>query len=331
MRRFLLLVLLLMIALLPLQAQDFSLADILIDSASAEDAELTLLLFVIGEADPALLSSLSDPDANLTILAPSDDAFVEFMASHDLTLSDLAANAELLNDIVYYHILDEKLSSAEIASRENLATLLPNNTIQVSISRNNVRLNRTGQILRDGFEANNGILHLIDEVLLPPDVLNSLNGVEATPEATEAASQNIVEILQSREDLSILTLALQQNGLLETLSDSNENFTLFAPINAAFEAADLSAENMTVESLLYHAFDNPLRMEDFLNLSSTGSSITTLQGADLQYAFIAGGMELNGKAIVLETDIQASNGVIHTIDYVLSIPAEATPEATEGS
>jgi transforming growth factor-beta-induced protein len=327
MRRFLLLVLLLMIALLPLQAQDFSLADILIDSASAEDAELTLLLFVIGEADPALLSSLSDPDANLTILAPSDDAFVEFMASHDLSLSDLVANADLLNDIVYYHILDEKLSSAEIASRENLATLLPNNTIQVSISRNNVRLNRTGQILRDGFEANNGILHLIDEVLLPPDVLNSLNGVEATPEATEAVSQNIVEILQSREDLSTLTLALQQNGLLETLSDSNENFTLFAPTNAAFETAGLSADDMTVESLLYHAFDNVFSAEDFANQTT----VTSLQGADIQIEATEAALQLNGAALVIEADIQASNGLLHVIDSVLNIPSEATPEATEGS
>jgi transforming growth factor-beta-induced protein len=331
MRRFLLLVLVLIITFLPLQAQDFSLADILIDSASAEEAELTLLLFVIGEADPALLSSLSDPNANLTILAPSDQAFVDFMVSHNLSLSDLAANTELLNDIVYYHILDEKLSSAEIAARENLATLLPNTTIEVSISRNNVRLNRTGQILRDGFEANNGILHLIDEVLLPPNVLNQLNGVEATPEATEAASQNIVEILQSREDLSTLSLALQQNGLLETLSDSNENFTLFAPTNAAFEEAGLSADDMTVESLLYHAFDNPLLIEEFLSLTRTNDHMTTLQGADVIIRWTADGMQLNFSAHLLQEDILASNGILHIIDSVLTIPAEATPEATEGS
>jgi uncharacterized surface protein with fasciclin (FAS1) repeats len=188
MRRILLLALLLLPGLLPLKAQDFSLADILIQSASAQNAELTLLLFAIGEADPDLLTTLNAPDANLTILAPTDEAFIDFMRTYSLSLSDLVANPQMLNEIVRYHILDEKLSNAEIAASESLITLLPDNLIEVSIQRNNLRLNTSSQIVRDGFEANNGILHLIDEVLLPEAVeavLNSVQGVEATAEATE--------------------------------------------------------------------------------------------------------------------------------------------------
>jgi transforming growth factor-beta-induced protein len=324
MRRILLIALLLLLGLLPLKAQDFSLADILIQSASAESAELTLLLFAISEADPALLTRLSVPDANLTILAPSDEAFVEFMRTYNLSLSDLVANPVMLNEIVRYHILDDKLSSAEISAGESLTTLLPDNTILVTIQRNNVRLNASSQIVRDGFEANNGILHLIDEVLLPQTALNSLLGIANTP---EVANRTIVEILQSREELSTFALALERNGLLETLSDTSQNFTLFAPTNAAFEALELSTENLTVEMLLYHAFDNALDSSDFVNQPT----MTTLQGAEIEVTMTEEGLLLNGTALVLEANIVASNGVLHIIDEVLLIPAEATPEATEGS
>src|SRR5688572_22022322 len=102
MRRLLLMVLLFFLLLLPVKAQDFSLADILSQSASADNAELTILLFALGQADTALVQQLNDPNANLTILAPSDAAFIEFLSANELSLRDLVENPLLLNALVRY-------------------------------------------------------------------------------------------------------------------------------------------------------------------------------------------------------------------------------------
>jgi transforming growth factor-beta-induced protein len=308
MRRLSLLLLILLLAILPLSAQDFSLANIITQSASASDAEFTILLFALGASDSSLLEQLSDPNSNLTMLAPSDNAFVEFLAKYQLSLSDLLSRPIILNQLVRYHILNDSLSSSEISAAESLDTLLANNSIAVSMQRNTIRLNETTQIVRDGFAANNGILHLIDEVLVPPSLLASLNH--------EGADRTIAEFLQSRADLSFLAAALEQNGLLETFSDASGNFTLFAPNNAAFEALGLSADTISGDVLLYHA----LELEADSNALLAAASFPSLQGANIQSSYRDGNIFLNEQAFVVELDIQTRNGIVHVINQVLSVP-----------
>lgn len=308
MRRLSLLLFILLLGVLPLSAQNFSLADLLSQSASAENSEFKILLFAVGQADDSLYQQLRDPNSNLTLLAPSDAAFVEFLTKYQLSLSDLLARPILLNQLVRYHILNDSLSASEILAVESIDTLLVNNSIAVSTQRNTVRLNTTSQIVRDGFAANNGILHLIDEVLVPPSLLASLNHA--------GADMTVAEVLQSRNDLSFLAAALEQNGLMDTFSDASGNFTLFAPNNAAFEASGLSADTIGGDVLLYHGLE---LQADSNALMETGTFIS-LQGATIQAVYSDGNILLNEQIFVIELDIQTENGIIHVINQVLAIP-----------
>ena len=162
---------------------------------------------------------------------------------------------------------------------------------------------------------------------------------EATEEATEEPvveePGTIVEIAVDNEDFSTLVAAVTAADLVETLSGEGP-FTVFAPTNAAFEAA-LEALGLTAEELLadtelltsvltYHVVAGEVLAETVVTLETA----TTVQGSDISIAVVDGGVVLNDSVNVVATDIMASNGVIHVIDGVLLPPAgEPEAEATE--
>jgi transforming growth factor-beta-induced protein len=192
MRRLFLLIVLLFLTL-PVQAQDlqeFSIADILLQSASAEEAEFTILLFVISEIDFDLLDSLGRTDNEWTVLAPSDAAFIAFMEANDLSVGDLIENQDLLREILNYHIIEGALSYADLAELEELETRLADSMITITFE-DNLLLNDSTEIIVENVAANNGIIHVLDRVLLPPNALDiySLPKPEATVEPETEATE----------------------------------------------------------------------------------------------------------------------------------------------
>jgi len=162
--------------------------------------------------------------------------------------------------------------------------------------------------------------------------------MEATEEvAMEATEEATVAETVVASDFTILTAALDAAGLTETLAGEGP-FTVFAPTDAAFEAAfealgvsaeDLLADTDTLTSvLLYHVAEGAVLSSDL----EDGQTITTLNGADITVSVSDEGVMLNGVANVVLADVTASNGVIHAIDAVLlppemmSTPMEATEE-----
>jgi uncharacterized surface protein with fasciclin (FAS1) repeats len=156
---------------------------------------------------------------------------------------------------------------------------------------------------------------------------------EATEEPTEEAATDgdtIADVVSANEDFSILLTALQTAGLTETLSAEGP-FTVFAPVNAAFEAVDeatltaLLEDQETLEQvLLYHVVEGEVLAEDVVGLDEA----ETVQGTTITITVEADTVMLNNTATVTETDIMASNGVIHVIDSVL-VPSDVTlPEGT---
>lgn len=150
----------------------------------------------------------------------------------------------------------------------------------------------------------------------------------------EPAAQNIVELAQGNENLSSLVAAVQRAGLVDALSNSNANLTVFAPTNAAF-AAFLSAngfatlEDVPVEVLtqvlLNHVVGSELKAADlstgYVNtLATFGSTTSNLS----LYVSTSGGVTLNGGPAVVAADVDASNGVVHVIDAVIGLPTVVT-------
>jgi uncharacterized surface protein with fasciclin (FAS1) repeats len=156
----------------------------------------------------------------------------------------------------------------------------------------------------------------------------SSDGTEA-PMDEAGSSGSIAEIAAGNEDFSTLVTALDAAGLVETLSADGE-YTVFAPTNAAFEALPAGTldtlladpEGQLTDVLTYHVYGGTARAETVTQLD--GQEITMLNGGTVTVGVTDAGVTLTdaqGNTVnVVETDIVASNGVIHVIDAVL-LPA----------
>lgn len=135
----------------------------------------------------------------------------------------------------------------------------------------------------------------------------------------------IIDTLEADGRFTQLLDAIETAGLTETLSGEG-SFTLFAPVDAAFDsAADLPEDaDALSDLLLYHIVEGTLASQDVL----AEESLATLQGSDITISLNEQGAFLNGDAQIIVVDIPATNGVIHAINRVLTPPAADTVEAT---
>jgi len=245
---------------------------------------------------------LADPNADLTVFAPTDAAFE---ALPDGTLDALLADPDALAEILLFHVVDGELQAADVLAESFIGTL---NGQAVEVGGGGT-VSGAGNvtpalIISTNVDASNGIIHVIDAVLLPE-------------------ARNLVEVAAETAGFGTLVAAVQAAGLAGTLSDAEAEFTVFAPTDDAFVAllADLgiTAEQLLADTalltdvLLYHVAEGRIYSDEVLS----SSSIVTLQGANAPIA----GAEIDGASIV-GTDIQTTNGVIHVIDGVILPPTE---------
>lgn len=183
MRRLLIIILLLcMVA--PLHAQEFSIIDYLLNSASASDSEFTIFLFILSQTDSKLLNDFGRTDTEWTVFAPSDAAFREFMKANGLHLRDLVTNEDLLRNLLHYHIVEGAYSYADLVNIDSIAPLLDNTEINITVSDDGtIYLNDNAEIIVENVPASNGVLHVINQVLTTPTIREALNIPEMTPEA----------------------------------------------------------------------------------------------------------------------------------------------------
>ena len=134
-------------------------------------------------------------------------------------------------------------------------------------------------------------------------------------------NESIVDIVVRDQNFSTLEAALTKAGLVEALSATGP-FTVFAPTNAAFQAAgitnldDYTAEELQ-DVLLYHVVNGKVNSSSLQD----GQEVTTLNESDF-YVSLNDGVFVNGKTEVTTADVEASNGVIHVIDRALVPPSQ---------
>jgi uncharacterized surface protein with fasciclin (FAS1) repeats len=278
---------------------------------------------LVAAADKAgLVAALSDPNADLTVFAPTDVAFTSLAKSlgfADANAMVAALDGPTLAKILTYHVLPTKESAAElIAGGATQATLYEfpagtPTTLAVdttsSVKLTDAALNQA-TVTRANVAASNGVIHVIDKVLVPPGVLN------------------VVQMAQSNPVFSVLVEAVVKADLAGALSGAGP-FTVFAPTNDAFSAAlvelsttkeALLANPALADILTYHVVGGDVRAADVVALSKP-AAVTTLQGSSFSVDASLAITDGNGrKATLLATDVIASNGVIHVIDKVL-LPA----------
>ncbi len=235
-------------------------------------------------------------DGPFTVFAPTDDAF----AALGLTDEELLALPNL-KEILLYHVLPGALNGDAVAAEEKLETLLGKDVEVSVVDGTNLFIN-SSKVIIGNIEAANGIIHVIDAVLLPPTL------------------PNIVEIAVSDDRFETLVAALVETGLDGALTNEGP-FTVFAPTDDAFEAlgipaADLLADPELANILLYHVVGDRLKAEDVAGLER----ITTLLGEDLKVNVTEDGVFINDSKVII-ANIKAENGIIHVIDAVL-VPEE---------
>ncbi len=280
----------------------------IVDIAVADDRFTTLVTAVV----TAELAETLSGEGPFTVFAPTNDAFA---ALPEGTLEELLLpeNKQLLTDILLYHVVAGKVMAADVAGLESATTALGED-VAIKVDMGNVYINDAQVIITD-IEASNGVIHVIDSVILPP-----------SEEAEAEGPGTIVDIAIADERFSTLVTAVVTAELVETLSGEGP-FTVFAPTNDAFAALPagtldslLQPENRQAltDILLYHVVSGKVMAADVVGLQSA----TTVLGQDITITVRDGKVFLNETVEVIITDIEASNGVIHVINAVLLPPAE---------
>jgi transforming growth factor-beta-induced protein len=231
-----------------------------------------------------------------TVFAPTDDAFDKLPAG---TVEALLDDIPTLKDILLYHVVAGKVMAEDVVKLTSATTVLGED-VTISVTGSTVKVNDATVIITD-IECSNGVIHVIDTVLLPP--------------------KDIVETAVADGRFETLVAAVTAADLVDTLKGAGP-YTVFAPTDDAF--AKLPAG--TIDSLLndiptlkdillYHVVAGKVMAADVVNLTSA----TTVLGEDVTISVTGSTVKVNDATVII-TDIECSNGVIHVIDTVLLPP-----------
>jgi transforming growth factor-beta-induced protein len=277
----------------------------IVDTAIA-DGRFTTLVAAVQAAE--LVDTLKG-EGPFTVFAPTDDAFAALPAG---TVEELVKpeNKQKLTDILLYHVVSGSVMAADVTALTSAATVLGKD-VAVKVDMGNVYINEAKVIITD-IATSNGVIHVIDAVLLPP------------AEDAMMEKNTIVDVAVADGRFNTLVAAVTAAELVETLSGEGP-FTVFAPTDDAFAALPvgtldelLKPENkqQLTDILLYHVVSGKVMAADVVTLTSA----PTVLGKDVTITVKDGKVFLNDTVQVIITDVEASNGVIHVIDAVLLPP-----------
>ena len=233
-----------------------------------------------------------------TVFAPTDAAFAA-LPEGTLAMLLKPENKATLQAILTYHVVPGKVSARQVVKLAN-ATTLNGQRVDILVSDAGVAIDGA-HVSQTDIECANGVIHVIDSVILP-------------------SSQDIVATAVEAGRFTTLAAALQAAGLVEALQGKGP-FTVFAPTDAAFAALPegtvatlLKPENKErlAAVLKYHVVAGRIYSE----AAAKGAKVATLQGHELVTRSADGKVFING-ATVVKADVECANGVIHIIDAVL--------------
>jgi len=257
--------------------------DIVETAIAGNPDEFNTLVQAVVAAD--LVGTLKG-DGPFTVFAPTDEAFAKLGIDIDML------SKEELTGILLYHVVAANVKSTDLAN--GFVQTAGGYSIEVNLDEG-VKIN-TASVIQADVIATNGVIHVIDEVLMPP-------------------SEDIVEkaISFTPDEFNTLVSAVVQADLVSTLK-SDGPFTVFAPTDAAFTAlgvdlASLSKEDLT-NILLYHVVPASVFSSDL-----SEGAVQTANGSTVNVS-LDGGVKINDSNVVI-ANVQTTNGVIHVIDQVL--------------
>ncbi|WP_310649988.1 fasciclin domain-containing protein [Colwellia sp. MB02u-14] len=263
-------------------------------------------------------SVLSDTSASFTVFAPTDSAFALLGQN---TINGLLADTDRLSDILTYHVISGEVDAATaIGLAGTTVTMVNGDSVGLSLSGDNLLVN-TATVITTNIQTDNGIIHVVDAVLMPPaDVI--------------VPTTNIVETAIANGNFTTLVAALQATDLDAVLADESATFTVFAPTDAAFALIGeatistlLDNTDVLTNILLQHVVPE-IAVDSVTAYSLNGAMVLTASTAKIPLVInsITDMLTFGGANIIIK-DIYTTNGIIHVIDAVIvgdvEIPAPA--------
>jgi transforming growth factor-beta-induced protein len=235
-----------------------------------------------------------------TVFAPTDAAFAKVPKA---TLDALAADSAKLKAVLLYHVVPGRVTAADVVKLSSAKTA-EGRSVAIKVTNGSVFVDGA-QVTTPDVEASNGIIHVIDSVLMPQ-------------QATMSTPKTIVQTAVAAGSFKTLASLLKKAGLVGTLQGKGP-FTVFAPTDAAFAKvpkatlAALAKDKAKLRSvLLYHVVKGNVPAAKVVKLRSA----KTLNGKAVSVRVTGKNVSVGG-ARVTTADVKASNGVIHVINKVL--------------
>ena len=306
-------------------------------TAASNNPELSTLVAAVTAAG---LGDTLNSAGPFTIFAPVNSAFAKIPKAD---LDTVLADKDLLTSILTYHVLEGKMSSADLAEAGTFTTV---NGADLEVAKDGDTLTINGdaaKVVCQDVPTANATVFLIDSVLMPPadDTMTSAPADDAAmmaptgpacgavPTSGEGSFEGMADdpaatAASNNPELSTLVAAVTAAGLVDTLNSAGP-FTIFAPVNSAFAKipkADLDTvladKDLLTSILAYHVVPQQL---DSAALVAAGT-VPTVNGADLTIAKDGDTLTINGTAAkVVCQDVPTANATVYLIDTVLMPPA----------
>lgn len=291
------------------------------DNGNVVDNNNTAFDLTVGNADFTILNAallrtgldatLDTSGATLTVFAPTNDAFEDFLDDNGFSSID-DVPVLVLRNTLRNHVLGSVARSTDLTSGyvKTSATNSTGDFLDLYVDTDSgVVLNGDAEVVTADINVDNGVVHVVDEVIALPTVV------------TLAAANPI---------FSNLVAAVDQEGLVPTLSLTSTDYTVFAPTNDAFQALidadpadgissiqDILDLSTLTDILTYHVVGGAaVRAEaitDGLVVDPIGPGTFTINTTNGVVITDASGTQIN----VIVTNVTAVNGVVHAIDFVL--------------
>lgn len=280
---------------------------------ATDNGQFTVLIAALERAG---LTATLDGDGDFTVFAPTDAAFNAFLSANGFaSVNDVPVAT--LQQVLLNHVVAGHLHAADITTGYINTEATYNGeaskklSMYVAVSGGTVTLNGGAMVTTADVEADNGVIHIVDEVIGLPTIV--------THAVANPSFSTLVGAV-SRNDFPSGT------NYVTTLSGAGP-FTVFAPNNAAFDALELAlgvpdislVPSSAVEPILtYHVVSGNVRSGDLSN----GQVVNTLNGGSFSVVIASGSVSLDtngnaGNVPVIATDVQCANGVIHVVEAVL--------------
>jgi uncharacterized surface protein with fasciclin (FAS1) repeats len=269
-------------------------SETIVDIAASDENFSTLVTAL----ELAGLDAALQGEGPFTVFAPTNDAF---NALPEGVLESLVADTEALTDVLLYHVAEGEAMAADVVELDGqkVKTLL-GQYLDIAIEAELVLVDEAQVVVTD-IKASNGVIHVIDSVLIPE-------------------TRTIVDIAVEDGRFTTLVAALEAAGLVDALQGEGP-FTVFAPTDEAFAALPegtveglLADTEALTQVLFYHVVDGKVMAAQVVELD--GQQVETLSGDSLSVMIDGEAVKINDAQVIL-ADVEASNGVIHVVDSVL--------------